>query len=1136
MGVSIIKREYKSQFGNSNSVPPDWLLGNVGDWLKGKFLIEAGVDFLASDGEPIQINTEEKTLTIGSGKKWSDFGFDIGDTVTMQYIKATTDLITNTTTADPVEINFEIVQLYNSVLVYDEAAELAELGVNSIPAERGALRIYSVKLFCDKEIQGIVAKYNLLPNSQSANNQLASFIDTMTTEATYNGLQSLGSAQANMVLLPKQSGMAIESMKIKNILSQQSDDGASFALPDAEIYMDYFAAVYNKAAETFPLIILNVNPPYKTVGNIEVPINTTALGQYTNGIQSMMFLDNADFSGTRYLDLSLVFYFISKANSGADNTMKLILLKYNGGASYDFVSKTELQTWPITNASIGVNYNYSNVVPFTVAEGDSYALAFEFTSNGTSLVTRKLRYQIETGSLNILTGLTETSYKKLYEVEIDFMLTGFFDDIDSIRNRIVPEVLNDSGSLTDNLEIKLLPEWNNPNTFIKNNPEQTERLGNTGWFEENFNGLPNNFAVDAVTLTDLGGSSVSALSYGAETKLKATISGFNQLSQGYGAQAIVAFNSNPANNTGMVFTISTPTGDFTLNKTFKLTPTPGDVNHIQIGASLPDTIQNLLTNLQTNNFNGSWAFSADSINLYITFQASGDYSEEVTTFPDANFTLNGAAAGNKFMFGFAWIPSEESQYKIKDTAHHKNLKINSPKLGAGFTLGLYPFTYPGFSDDTAVMDAKDVKFTNNGGKLDFEITFKPNSDFAQFFQNRDGDREYAIWLSVADPASAENLSNRVSLILATGQMDYQIPVEGSLINTNISFIEHPEAETVAGVPIYNGFLEDDILSRLLFPIPVGQRIKQIIMGYEVQNVTTLETYELERFSVNTDVFITDVNGIQQINFTDTRNYKYVNGFNKNFVKIVRDPASDNNGTAAYVLLFGQKIRWEDWLQRSNVPAEFYNALLQHYGFNNNWLNYQDADQNHKINFFVIFDIEISGQVHRFKNQYFIEFSGYDTNTEEITTEHHYFNDDTDESLDIGNDPVTGRPLGVLINTANTRVEITYTKVNGDFEAGTFYAKTMIEIDGGAGAPEHRQLSSIILSEGDNILIPLSGETKLKTELIAPNKLKTSCLVDKTKILPNTRYKISGRLGCFINSDGVAVPTQIYENKYQLKYQ
>ena len=312
-------------------------------------------------------------------------------------------------------------------------------------------------------------------------------------------------------------------------------------------------------------------------------------------------------------------------------------------------------------------------------------------------------------------------------------------------------------------------------------------------------------------------------------------------------------------------------------------------------------------------------------------------------------------------------------------------------------------------------------------------------------------------------------------------------------------------------------------------------MQQISFGYEVLNTLTGADYTLENISKNAYLFPADANGIQQINIDDTRGFKLVAGNNKNWVKIKRESSLDAGNEVGYKCFFATKIRWEDWIVRSGVPVEFFNGSLPNNGYHNNWLDYLRNSPNHKVNFFVEITVIENGELKRHKNTFDLSFNGYDENLN-IQTEHRYLRHSDNTLLNIGTDPSTGKPLGVILNNEPTRIEIIYTNLAGDFDFVKTYAVTSLEVDKGAGEMEYRQLSSVWLSEGDNPLIPLAGQTKLKLELLAPNVIKTSCLVDPTLLEQVERYKITGRIGCFKEGENQEPPFGLYEERYEEVYQ
>ena len=141
------------------------------------------------------------------------------------------------------------------------------------------------------------------------------------------------------------------------------------------------------------------------------------------------------------------------------------------------------------------------------------------------------------------------------------------------------------------------------------------------------------------------------------------------------------------------------------------------------------------------------------------------------------------------------------------------------------------------------------------------------------------------------------------------------------------------------------------------------------------------------------------------------------------------------------------------------------------------------------------------------------FVDYDDNSD-ITTAIKYYRESDMTLLVGGTDPIYGGPLGVILNNEIVRIEIDYTRATGTWSSlANVYGINTIEVDGGAGQMEYRQLSSIWLPEIDNPLLPISPATLLDVQIVNPTLLRCTCLVDPGKLINATRYKITGREGC-----------------------
>lgn len=1032
MSVRILNREYGNAYAPTSELKPDWMIGNVGDWIRLKMRIEAGVDFLPTQQDPIYLNKEERSIKIMNGKKWNDYGFDMGANIIFIYkVDTINDEVVSTETF---EVSLVSQQIFGDTLIYEPNALMNNIPFDTLPTDRGNMRVYSVKIYDTRDLEGIRMKYTNIENSEVESHTLKSFIDGTETEFINSSLLGLpnNSSWQEMIPIGYQSGMSIEGARIRKVSGGSGGGGEPTPVYESFVGLRQTFELGTRASNidhrrswALPINVSGGKPDYQSVPLSQV-IPVDKEGTYLNGLTNQCFILNSSTTNEKKFDLVAKFLLLETNKTNPSAHIRLVLVRYNSGTALNFVDTKELKRWSYNEFVNGSYLTYEDQFVLSITAGESYILALEWNHENHSTVTRYIIPMIVDVNCKIynVEGGIITNYKKQYDIEVDYMISSFFEEITDLENRQPPNVVFDANALTDSVDIILLPEWNNPNIKIQNDPKETERLGNTGWFDENYNGLKNNFKLKELRYENLAGKAVSSLSFGDEIKVIAIIEGVKNLT------------------------------------------------------------------------------------------------------PDSDFK-----------YGFIWLPVEEEQYKNKTTPFHENTKINNNFSTVAFNPTTnYPYSYEGYSEDNAKMNVRAVNFRVQGNDLVFEAIFTPTQEFRSFFDERAQDRKYAIWVSVADYTLQTSFSDRVSLLLDVRDMVYDIPISGELPNVTNKFIEHPEDNLVAGVVVYDGFLEDDILARSFFTLDRLVRLDQIILGYEVSNELTGLTYELDRFVANTQNYPTVSSGVQEIDFNSTRGYKLAPNNNKNWVKIIRDPASDGAGKFGYKILFAAKTRWEDWIARQNVPVEFFkeNALLN--GYNNNWLDYLKTSPEHKIKFFILFDVVNGDGINRFKNTFEIKFKGYDENLDFIT-EHKYFNDTDNTQLISGSDLETGKPMGILLSKMNTRIEITYEKKDSDFDMSNVYAIIGIEIDRGAGVMSYRQLSSIWGSESDNILIPLPENERLRVEQIAPNKIKTSCLVDYTKLSPAARYKITGRIGCFKNNNGIPINNKQYEiSNYESKYE
>jgi hypothetical protein len=122
-------------------------------------------------------------------------------------------------------------------------------------------------------------------------------------------------------------------------------------------------------------------------------------------------------------------------------------------------------------------------------------------------------------------------YKYEFDIFIFYLLGFVYSEKQNIINNFPPDPLRDDNSLMDNFQIKYFPEFNNPNLGIPTEMNDSEYFGNTGWFNENFNGLETSMQLNTVLYYDVAtGDNKSALDYARPTRIEFPIEGIANLS------------------------------------------------------------------------------------------------------------------------------------------------------------------------------------------------------------------------------------------------------------------------------------------------------------------------------------------------------------------------------------------------------------------------------------------------------------------------------------------------------------------------------------------------------------------------------------------------------------------------------
>lgn len=1032
MPVKIVNRSYIERYTEGAT---DWLLGNVGDWQKAIFTAEASIELNATQQEPVRINKIENHFELTSGKKWSDFGFDIGQEVTLQYTYEYSTNNNGTVDATQTVIDtYNIIQIYGSKMVVDSKIDVQ--GFENIPLNFGNSKISDVIFYVDEEPEGVLFQYAHLTNSNNSDSQLRSVIDSSETKFVYPNIKAENEGiWKQMEAIGFQSGMSIRNVRVRKLGSSSDELFAIYNMGVGNFSLDIVTSFATVFVNNFAPFFLTTNSqvPYaKTQFPGYIPVNPFN-GVPANGNQAYVFLYNLPYDVKHDVRLSTVFSVISEQNINFfQNRLDLNLFRYTNGPNMNFADVYFVQRWSNVNTMIGLEQAYNDVISIDGKQGESYGFGFTYTQDSYDRFQREgIVVQVKGGTLELSQPNKTLSQgnKKRYQFEVEYMISPFFEEVSDLTEKQIPDFLKGDGSLTDNVNVELYPEWNNPNVVIRNDLKETERLGNTGWFDENFNELKNDFKVDSVDYFNENGNRVDAVDYLSKTRVRVVVSG----------------------------------------------------------------VQNIDTSTESG-------------------------------------------------FGFFWIPSDEEVYKQKETPYYQNLFVQSGSLEDGFKVGSqYPGPYIGAGKDGAYINSENVVCSTNNGKLIIEFVLVPNTKFFQFFDKKEeSERQYGLFVSVADGSLERNFSDRVSLLVDVRTMKKSIPPSGPYPYIDNLFLEHPERNNDAGTDKLKAIVQDDLLARMPFRIKkdLDNNFQSITFGVEIYNKALDKSYILENYAVDVSQSLKDSDGFQQFDFEGSRGYFLGTENNKNLISIKRETTLDTNDFIGFMMFYAFRVRYEDWIQRNNVPTEFFDSSLLNNGNNNDWIQYAEK-RGWKLNFFTLVNVEEKGELKQYKNQWRFEVTDYDKN-ENIEVTHNYYRDSDGTLLNVGTDQETGRPLGVILDNEKTKIEIIFRILNDDiFDVENTYAITTIEVDKGAGSKEFREISSAWDSESDNPLKGIENEKRLTLEFDPTKKiLKTTCVVEPEILEDAQRYRVTARLGCGKNgTDGSGTfDNGLYEFRYENQYE
>lgn len=628
-------------------------------------------------------------------------------------------------------------------------------------------------------------------------------------------------------------------------------------------------------------------------------------------------------------------------------------------------------------------------------------------------------------------GTGTQNYLSNFRLTFTYKISGELDDINNYINDTPPTWYEANNCLTNNLFVKYKSENNNPNVSIVSDPtsDVTKKLGNTGWRNENYNGLPVNASVTSVEYraNDISGEIINEPYYNNDT--------------------------------------------------------------------------------------------------FVTI---------IIDDPDA------VVGSSKYGFQFMYAPTFNDQYKNNQFSEAQNLLINAIQEHEGIALmnTALPVsgTFQGFENSVgARMDVVDPHLVIVGTTVTLTLTLRPNSLFAAYMESQiDGNRLVNLSVSVGRPSLTPANSNRARLTVDSIQMDKLLIDRGNYPFLESKFLQHDEDENDTGNPLPYGYIMDDQKHYALIPVNknnefrlTGIRSEIIIEETATGNFGELESnlLDLTGYPVTNDPVL---GNIIQANSGDTlRGFNLATTNNNNWFRVNRRSDLDNLNFWWLEYWYAFRIRFEDWVQATNLPEDLYVETDEINNFNQNWLNKLLSGWELKYKLFIEVEEDttniVTGDVttvaSTFTDTFPIDFV-LDYESGDLVGDSETFNSNND-SLFIATEPdIYNKNLNGLINGETVKQVFTFTSASpiGSINDVKYAYINLYAYRQGTIFSSWQLSTAVDNLLGGNPLEPLnpSTQTTPTITLVDPNTVTVECNINSDN-LP-TSNDLCYAIGCRIEID------------------
>jgi hypothetical protein len=228
-------------------------------------------------------------------------------------------------------------------------------------------------------------------------------------------------------------------------------------------------------------------------------------------------------------------------------------------------------------------------------------------------------------------------------------------------------------------------------------------------------------------------------------------------------------------------------------------------------------------------------------------------------------------------------------------------------------------------------------------------------------------REYVLSMAMKNHAFTESFSDNVTLPIHINPYFTDL-TDPDMVQTTITFVDHPNSDPDAGVEILTVRTDDDVVAVAKFTLDRNDITGFTREGVDIRfthitariiarkNDTTFFVLdEFDRGLAKSVVTIAPYGTVPRLNIEEDRGFRTpADDLRKNVVAKRRTDLDVVGGEFNYELYFPFIFRWEPWASLDGVNDEFYDESLPNNGQNHDWARYAaDPDWNIYFQFTII---------------------------------------------------------------------------------------------------------------------------------------------------------------------------------------